>query len=264
MSTQPISPETTTALPPISGQLLTKDRKGEKGTKLRKRTASLAKKIQAKSKPAFRKPRVTQMSSEVTSAAELIAAEAETASAAIPEPILTPPAETLLDSHSESSTAATEDITPACELQVINVQLPSYVLPTISDLEQEFSVIDDIPSPTANAATVEEKIIPPQPVSAIKQQPWLALLFKSVGTALMEAWQWLRHKASSHQEKKRLRVCESVSLGEKRFVAVIQVDGQQFLVGGSSTSISTLAQLEPARDFAGVLQRTREEDLCQA
>ena len=57
------------------------------------------------------------------------------------------------------------------------------------------------------------------------------------------------------QKKKRLRVCETVPFGEKRFVAVIQVDNQQFLVGGSSNSISLLAQLEKAADFASVLSK---------
>jgi len=59
-------------------------------------------------------------------------------------------------------------------------------------------------------------------------------------------------------------VCESVSLGEKRFVAVIQVDGQQFLVGGSSSSVPTLAHLEPVREFSDVFQQSYEQDLSRA
>ena len=60
-------------------------------------------------------------------------------------------------------------------------------------------------------------------------------------------------KIQVRQNKKRLRVCETVPLGDKRFVAVIQVDDQQFLLGGSSTSVSLLAQLEKPADFAKVL-----------
>lgn len=60
-------------------------------------------------------------------------------------------------------------------------------------------------------------------------------------------------KIELRQNKKRLRVCETVPLGDKRFVAVIQVDDQQFLLGGSSTSISLLAQLEKPTEFAKVL-----------
>lgn len=88
---------------------------------------------------------------------------------------------------------------------------------------------------------------------------WTGLL-----RSLTRVWNWTQHKLKSHQVKKRLRVCETVSLGEKRFVAVIQVDGEQFLVGGSSSSVSTLAHLEPRRTFADVLSNRCEQDLSQA
>jgi flagellar biogenesis protein FliO len=40
-----------------------------------------------------------------------------------------------------------------------------------------------------------------------------------------------------------LQVAETVSLGEKRFVAVIKVDGREFLIGGGATNVALLAQL---------------------
>lgn len=63
----------------------------------------------------------------------------------------------------------------------------------------------------------------------------------------------LAKKIHVRQTRKRLRVCETVPLGDKRFVAVIQVDDQQFLLGGSASSISLLAQLEKPAEFAKVL-----------
>jgi Flagellar biosynthesis protein, FliO len=69
------------------------------------------------------------------------------------------------------------------------------------------------------------------------------------------AWKYTRRQLVSRQSRKRLRVCESVSLGEKRFVAVIEVDGEQFLVGGASNSVATLARLEPTQEFSEVLKR---------
>jgi len=45
------------------------------------------------------------------------------------------------------------------------------------------------------------------------------------------------------RREKRLRLCETLSLGEKRFLAVVQVERQEFLVGGSGNSICLLAQL---------------------
>jgi hypothetical protein len=40
-----------------------------------------------------------------------------------------------------------------------------------------------------------------------------------------------------------LRLCESLSLGERRFVAVVEFDGEQFLVGGTASTLMLLARL---------------------
>jgi flagellar biogenesis protein FliO len=61
---------------------------------------------------------------------------------------------------------------------------------------------------------------------------------------LSRAWAWFRAKQLAQSSTRRLRVAETVSLGEKRFVAVIQVDGQQFLIGGGATSVNLLAKLD--------------------
>lgn len=71
---------------------------------------------------------------------------------------------------------------------------------------------------------------------------------------LSRLWAQVR-QVRVRQVKKRLRVCETVPLGEKRFVAVIQVDDKQFLVGGASNSVSLLAQLDKPAEFSNVLQR---------
>lgn len=60
---------------------------------------------------------------------------------------------------------------------------------------------------------------------------------------LARAWRWLQ-KQNTFSAKKQLRVCETVSLGEKRFVAVVQIDGQKFLIGGGASGVSLLAELE--------------------
>ena len=92
----------------------------------------------------------------------------------------------------------------------------------------------------------------------------LAAVLKSLDSLLTQGWSWMQHKLRAPHGKKRLRVCESVSLGEKRFVAVIQVDGEQFLVGGSASSVSTLAHLERSREFSDVFQRHCAQDLSPA
>jgi len=106
-----------------------------------------------------------------------------------------------------------------------------------------------------------------EPVAQVEQKEVstvLSTFWKSLASFLAQGWNWAQQKFKSHQVRKRLRVCETVSLGEKRFVAVIQVDGEQFLVGGSSSSVSTLAHLERSREFSDVFQRHCEQDLSRA
>jgi hypothetical protein len=60
---------------------------------------------------------------------------------------------------------------------------------------------------------------------------------------LATAFAWLKRSYVSSATK-RLRVAETVSLGEKRFVAILRVDGCEFLIGGGTSGISLLAQVE--------------------
>jgi hypothetical protein len=74
---------------------------------------------------------------------------------------------------------------------------------------------------------------------------------------LGKLWTWVR-KIQIRQSNKRLRVCETVPLGERRFIAVIQVDNKQFLVGGSSNSVSLLAQLDKPENFSSAQNKIAE------
>ena len=78
--------------------------------------------------------------------------------------------------------------------------------------------------------------------SARSQRPPSGLLAHVCG--------WVRAKYSMSVTK-RLRVSEIVSLGEKRFVAVVCLEGREFLVGGGASGVSLLTQLgapaEPAQ-----------------
>jgi flagellar biogenesis protein FliO len=73
---------------------------------------------------------------------------------------------------------------------------------------------------------------------------------------LSRLWRWLQMRRAERSGDKRLRVAETVSLGEKRFVAVVQVDGRHFLVAGGPTNIALLAQLDPKEPFENVLKKT--------
>jgi flagellar biogenesis protein FliO len=69
------------------------------------------------------------------------------------------------------------------------------------------------------------------------------------------ALKWIMQRVRAQQARRNLRVCENVSLGDKRFVAVVQVDEERFLIGGSSSSVSLLARLPEAKAFAADLER---------
>jgi hypothetical protein len=65
----------------------------------------------------------------------------------------------------------------------------------------------------------------------------LAPQFGLLGKALS----WFRTRATTSQH---LRLAETVSLGEKRFVAIIHVEGRKFLIGGGTAGVSLLTQLD--------------------
>jgi flagellar biogenesis protein FliO len=55
------------------------------------------------------------------------------------------------------------------------------------------------------------------------------------------------------QRRRALRVLETVGMGEKRFVAIVQVEEARFLIGGGSAGVSLLARLDREREFAAIL-----------
>ena len=62
---------------------------------------------------------------------------------------------------------------------------------------------------------------------------------------------WLRFSSAFPvRREKRLQLCETLSLGERRFVAVVRYREQQFLLGGTGQSIALLAHLPPAESDA--------------
>jgi hypothetical protein len=50
-----------------------------------------------------------------------------------------------------------------------------------------------------------------------------------------------------HYRPRRLRLCETLPLGERRFVAVVEFEQARFLLGGTSSSVVLLARLADAR-----------------
>jgi flagellar biogenesis protein FliO len=54
---------------------------------------------------------------------------------------------------------------------------------------------------------------------------------------------WERVRRLSRRRPRRLRLCESLPLGERRFVAVVEFDQARFLVGGTPSSLVLLSRL---------------------
>lgn len=124
-------------------------------------------------------------------------------------------------------------------------------------LEPEALLPDNAVEEKQVVALAEETEVP---MDLAETRPSTGMQWETILRWWAGACSWVRNQLGSRHAKKRLRVCETVSLGEKRFVAVIEVDGEQFLVGGASSSVTTLARLEPAQEFSQVLKGRWAQD----
>src|SRR5271170_784647 len=69
----------------------------------------------------------------------------------------------------------------------------------------------------------------------------LPLSLNALRTGLRILWE--RAVKISRRPEKRLRLCESLPLGERRFVAVVEFEKARFLVGGTATTLVLLSRL---------------------
>jgi flagellar biogenesis protein FliO len=73
---------------------------------------------------------------------------------------------------------------------------------------------------------------------------------------LLRVWlrlaQW-RKGLQARRAPRRLRLRETLSLGDKRFVAVIEFETERFLLGGGANNVALLARLGETSDLAAVL-----------
>jgi flagellar biogenesis protein FliO len=93
------------------------------------------------------------------------------------------------------------------------------------------------------------------PLAVLTDETALTTLRSQTGL-LSRAWGWLQSRNADRADSRRLRVADTVSLGEKRFIAVVQVAGREFLVAGGPSNIALLAQLSSDEPFEDVLRRT--------
>jgi flagellar biogenesis protein FliO len=76
-------------------------------------------------------------------------------------------------------------------------------------------------------------------------------------------WKFMRRTIGSfvsHPRKRKLRVLDVTSLGEKRFVALVRCGRETFLIGGSASSVALLTKLAvpKSRSSVEVQMETRD------
>lgn len=100
------------------------------------------------------------------------------------------------------------------------------------------------------------------PASGVR--PPLRPAFRPVHTerilcAVSRAWGWIAAKRQAQLSSRHLRVLETVQLGEKRFVAVLDVEGARFLIGGAAGQVTLLTELKggPPDEPSGATEREK-------
>ena len=109
--------------------------------------------------------------------------------------------------------------------------------------ETKLPAPDKTPASSPKTAAAAKAAPAAKAPPAVKMPALPKALLAHNASLLARAWGWLQ-KQNAFSAKKQLRVCETVSLGEKRFVAVVQIEGQRFLIGGGVSGVSMLAELE--------------------
>lgn len=78
---------------------------------------------------------------------------------------------------------------------------------------------------------------------------------KSAGSKMLGFLAQIVSLISVKRMDRRLRLCEMLSLGEKRFVAVVEYGSKTFLLAGTPQNISLLHRLDRDLEAPGDLHR---------
>jgi flagellar biogenesis protein FliO len=80
---------------------------------------------------------------------------------------------------------------------------------------------------------------------------------EAAGSKLASFLNRIASLAFAHRRERRLRLCEMLSLGEKRFIAVVEYGPEKFLLAGTPQNISLLKRLD--RNCEGTKEAPRPE-----
>ena len=86
--------------------------------------------------------------------------------------------------------------------------------------------------------------------------PYLSAPNGSIGAKLLRylvtyagaAWRWVERRRTLQLSNRRLRLTETISLGEKRSVSIVQVNDVQYLIGHCAGSVQLLAKIDQQND----------------
>ena len=140
---------------------------------------------------------------------------------------------------------------------IVKIRIPRLSLPGSPAGPTELALI---PSPAGASfhATLtdcaEDWVVHHSPRAATLPERAITRQLQRPAPGMMQsAWSWL-HRKYALTGTKRLRVAETVSLGEKRFVALVRVEDCEFLIGGGTSGVSLLTQLGKTPATANVPQ----------
>jgi hypothetical protein len=129
---------------------------------------------------------------------------------------------------------------------IVKIRIPRFASPGMSLASTELAIEPQAHSgSTFHAAltdSAEDWVMSDTPRAVFMPRPETQETRRPGPGMLAQAWAWLRTKYTLTATK-RLRVSETVSLGEKRFVSIVCVEGREFLIGGGASGVTLLAQL---------------------
>lgn len=106
----------------------------------------------------------------------------------------------------------------------------------LTDLQPEPEVVVDVVELEAEPESEETR-------TEIKaaSAPRGVVFIRAIVELLIDVLRRMMSLVKVARVSKRLRVCETVSLGDKRVIALLQIDGESFVVGAAPNSVQLLA-----------------------
>ena len=86
------------------------------------------------------------------------------------------------------------------------------------------------------------------------------VLARHTAALLSKVRSWITALQESRTNSRKLRLEETVSLGQKRFIALVEVNGKHLLIGGGAQEVRLLADLGTAKKRGAASARRRSRN----